>query len=378
MRVMLIYKADEGSIDAGLLEKLSKVGRLKLKDDNSKQLLEDSVSPPLPGHGHEDSREKLLTFYNSSAVEVWDGLDIYLLQKEGKTSAGQGMPVYVCMEIGYMVSFSMTIELHDFPFDSHAASLQIMLKFEDSENFDLELFFCEIHSACTNMHEFAMLEPGCLQQSHRQTDVVMNLARRPLFWIHSVVLLSLSLQFLMLLVFLIPFDDVASRVGTSFTLILTMVAFRTYIASAQPKAEYLTMMDDYINIGMLISCVICVGTSLNKDYTGEQADDVLWWISLVAISMVNAFFVRRAKLVIASTPSEIEVAEGKWASFSFGASLEDRLKADEEEDAGGEEPKPKEEEQKKGPEIVVVQKMEISEGEISIAIPESGTEKEIV
>jgi len=80
LRVMLIYKASHNSIAPSLLATLADMGRCKLKDPSAVQLLSETVQPPLPGHGNGGAGDQLVTFYNSSSVEVWDGLDVYLLQ----------------------------------------------------------------------------------------------------------------------------------------------------------------------------------------------------------------------------------------------------------------------------------------------------------
>jgi hypothetical protein len=318
LRVMLIYKAHDNTIDSSLLSELSKVGRLKLKDATQKQLLTDSVKPELPGHGN-GSSEQVVTFYNSSEVNVWDELDIYLLQSGGPSS-----PTYVCMEIGYNVTFHLHLALHNFPFDYHQPELQIMLKFEDCTNFEMQLFFVEIHSACTKMEEFSILTPSCLQVSARQTNLQLNLGRRPLFWLHSIVFLSASMQFLMLLVFLVPSGDVADRLGVSFTLILTMVAFRTYIVSTEPKAEYLTLMDNYINAGTIGTIGICIGSSISSEY-GDDFDKIMFYSSLGGIVLIHCYFAKVAWVLNTLMPDELKVEDGKWGSFQFGASLEEQL-----------------------------------------------------
>jgi len=242
-------------------------------------------------------------------------------------NGGADSPVYVCMEVGYNVTFALHLALHNFPFDYHEPALEIMLKFEDAASFDLQMFFVEIHSVCTKMEEFCILVPSVSRINPRHTNLLLNLSRRPVFWMHSIVFLSMSMQFLMLLVFAIPAADVADRIGSSFTLILTMVAFRTYVVASEPKAEYLTLLDNYINYGTLGSIGICIATAL----TGEGAvnvDRMFFWLSLPGIVVYNCFYARIARRLWQEMPDELAVADGKWASFQYGATLEERLACD--------------------------------------------------
>ncbi len=137
-----------------------------------------------------------------------------------------------------------------------------MLKFEDSANFAMELYYVEIHKSCLYLNEYSMLTPTATRQNDRQTDLALHVGRKATYWMISFVGPLALLKLCSLLVFVLSAFDISDRMSVSFTFLLTVVSFRALLGSMLPRLGYFTLMDHYINASTLFSFFIAVASSL--------------------------------------------------------------------------------------------------------------------
>lgn len=90
------------------------------------------------------------------------------------------------------------------------------------------------------------------------TLVQVKIVRKTDFWIFNVILLIFIFVTLGFLVFATPggTDALGDRLGLTFTLLLTIVAFKFVVADKLPNVPYLTVLDKYVNVSIIVLGVV--------------------------------------------------------------------------------------------------------------------------
>ena len=87
--------------------------------------------------------------------------------------------------------------------------------------------------------------------------IVLGMSRNPKFYMYNVALVEYIAVQMVVFSIAIPPSDYGTRASVNITLLLTMVAFKFVINSFLPLVNYLTWLDKYIILGvLLIGCTI--------------------------------------------------------------------------------------------------------------------------
>ena len=86
--------------------------------------------------------------------------------------------------------------------------------------------------------------------------------RKPQFYEMNVLLMNFIIMMMCFTTFAVPLNDIADRLAIAMTTMLTSVAFKTYVADQLPDISYLTFLDKYLFLGIVILVVIVVETLL--------------------------------------------------------------------------------------------------------------------
>lgn len=97
---------------------------------------------------------------------------------------------------------------------------------------------------------------------HPALSVTCRAARRPGYFYWNVFLVMFFISALSFATFAVSPELPQNRLQLSFTLLLTSVAFKFVINQSLPKISYLTYMDKYVLLSLVILCVVCIWHAL--------------------------------------------------------------------------------------------------------------------
>ena len=86
--------------------------------------------------------------------------------------------------------------------------------------------------------------------------------RRPQFFEVNVLVMNFTIVLLCFTMFCLPINDIADRMSIAMTAMLTSVAFKTYVADQLPDLSYLTFLDKYLLLGIVLLVVMVLETIL--------------------------------------------------------------------------------------------------------------------
>ncbi|CAH1788352.1 unnamed protein product [Owenia fusiformis] len=183
--------------------------------------------------------------------------------------------------------FLENLELNDFPLDVQDLTITISTERPDTE---IDIIPDEYEMSGINVQTFVDQQEWKLHEhievnrkvmtqdystqsrSHPALSVTCRAARRPGFFFWNVFLIMFFITALSFATFAVEPDKVHNRLQLSFTLLLTSVAFKFVINQSLPKISYLTYMDKYVLLSLVILCIVCIWHSLVtlfKDYDYE-------------------------------------------------------------------------------------------------------------
>ncbi|KAL3311863.1 hypothetical protein Ciccas_009553 [Cichlidogyrus casuarinus] len=102
-------------------------------------------------------------------------------------------------------------------------------------------------------HEYA--EPGSFRPA---LSVKCRAARRPAYFIWNIFLVTFLICSLSLVTFAVDQNQPQSRLQLTFTLVLTLVAFKFVVNQCLPKISYLTYLDKYVISSLFILTIVCL------------------------------------------------------------------------------------------------------------------------
>ena len=109
--------------------------------------------------------------------------------------------------------------------------------------------------------------------------------RKPGFYEVNILLLNFIIVILAFTAYGLSINDVSDRLGIVMTLMLTSVAFKTYVADQLPKNNYLTFLDKYLLVGIfLLTVMACECFLVNIFVSDDQEFMVDRWFGIVLMS----------------------------------------------------------------------------------------------
>jgi hypothetical protein len=87
---------------------------------------------------------------------------------------------------------------------------------------------------------------------------ILHLERKPGFYIWNVAFQLFVLVFIGLTALVLPPTDLSDRVQIILTLLLTAAAYKLYLGEHLPKANFLTLLDKYVQLCIVLLSVLAV------------------------------------------------------------------------------------------------------------------------
>ncbi|KAK2151359.1 hypothetical protein LSH36_366g04034 [Paralvinella palmiformis] len=169
--------------------------------------------------------------------------------------------------------FMENLELNDFPLDVQDLTVTITTERPDSE---IDIIPDENEMSGINVQTFVDQQEWRLHQHievskrvmtqeysssarcHPALSVTCRAARRPGYFYWNVFLVMFFISALSFATFAVSPELPQNRLQLSFTLLLTSVTFKFVINQSLPKISYLTYMDKYVLLSLVMLCVVCV------------------------------------------------------------------------------------------------------------------------
>ncbi|BHF63520.1 hypothetical protein SprV_0200651300 [Sparganum proliferum] len=109
-------------------------------------------------------------------------------------------------------------------------------------------------------------------------SVKCRAARRPAYFIWNIFLVTFLICSLSLVTFAVDRSQPQSRLQLTFTLVLTLVAFKFVVNQCLPKISYLTYLDKYIISSLFFLTIICIwhGGIAVIEKAAERFGILLW------------------------------------------------------------------------------------------------------
>ncbi|CAF1415487.1 unnamed protein product [Adineta steineri] len=123
------------------------------------------------------------------------------------------------------------------------------------------------------------------QNQHPAFSATCHAARRPGYFYWNVYFLIFFITVMAFTTFSVTYNLPQNRLQLSFTLLLTAVTFKWVVVRCLPTISYLTTLDKYVLLSMVMLCVVCAWHSIIAVCPTDVAPhwDNLAFITLVVI-----------------------------------------------------------------------------------------------
>jgi len=188
--------------------------------------------------------------------------------------------------------FSQALNLHDFPFDTQQLTIHLVSANETND----EVAFLPLRDAPAGVAEhfsvpdFRVIgwssEPAAFPSATVEGAVAgfrlsIDVKRRPMFFLIKIVLPLCLIVIMSWIPRWIDPQHIATNIGVSATAFLTLVAYLFATNVLLPRVSYVTRMDLFILLSMLMVFVALiqtvVSTMLVRNHQVTLAQDLDWW-----------------------------------------------------------------------------------------------------
>ncbi|GAB1602453.1 cys-loop ligand-gated ion channel-like isoform X4, partial [Argonauta hians] len=201
-------------------------------------------------------------------------------------------------------TFMENLELNDFPFDVQDLTVTVA---SELPSYEVELIEDVDEHHVVNRQSFVDEQEWHLYM-HTETEkkelaidqadatvrrsalsVKCRAARRPGYFVWNIFMVTFLICSLAFTTFSVDKKYPQNRLQLSFTLVLTAVAFKSVVNQSLPRISYLTYMDKYLLISMVMLSTVCAWhglvTLLNHDK--ENADRV----EIIILSVLSIVYI---------------------------------------------------------------------------------------
>lgn len=169
--------------------------------------------------------------------------------------------------------FMENLELNDFPLDVQDLTVTITSERPDTEidiipdenemsGINVQTFVDQqewrLHEHIEVSKKVMTQEYSSSNRCHPALSVTCRAARRPGYFYWNVFLVMFFISALSFVTFAVSPELPQNRLQLSFTLLLTSITFKFVINQSLPKISYLTYMDKYVLLSLVILCVVCI------------------------------------------------------------------------------------------------------------------------
>ncbi|CAF0888771.1 unnamed protein product [Rotaria sordida] len=219
---------------------------------------------------------------------VYDGIDIPMIYEMRKIKG----------------IFLENLELNDFPVDVQDLTITI----STTRTINEVLLIADTNQlSAINTHTFIDQQEWCLHQhvetstkllsspfspsqnQHPAFSVTCRAARRPGYFYWNVYFLIFFITVMAFATFSVTYNLPQNRLQLSFTLLLTAVTFKWVVVRCLPTISYLTTLDKYVLISMIMLCVVCGWHALIAVCPSDVAP---YWdtIALISLAIIYVLF----------------------------------------------------------------------------------------
>jgi gamma-aminobutyric acid receptor subunit beta len=204
--------------------------------------------------------------------------------------------------------FSQSLNLHNFPFDKQELTIHLVSANETND----EVTFLPLRNAPAGVAQHfsvpdfrvigwmsgpAAFPSGKVEGAVAGFRLDIEVKRRPMFFLIKIVLPLVLIVMMSWIPRWIDPEQVATNIGVSATAFLTLVAYLFATNVLLPRVSYVTRMDLFILLSMLMVFIALVqtvvSTVLVRNHELRLAQDLDWWarivypIALVAVLLVS-------------------------------------------------------------------------------------------
>ncbi|XP_052813164.1 cys-loop ligand-gated ion channel-like isoform X4 [Mya arenaria] len=183
-------------------------------------------------------------------------------------------------------TFMENLELDDFPFDVQDLTITVASELpisecelvEDREEHhvvnrqsfvDEQEWHLYVHTECNKKELVIDQVDNSVKRS--ALSVKCRAARRPGYFVWNIFMITFLICSLAFATFSVEKDKPQNRLQLSFTLVLTAVAFKSVVNSSLPRISYLTYMDKYLLVSMVMLSAVCTWHALVTRLLSDRA-----------------------------------------------------------------------------------------------------------
>lgn len=209
-------------------------------------------------------------------------------------------------------TFMENLELDDFPFDVQDLTITVASELpiseceliEDKEEHhvvnrqsfvDEQEWHLYVHTECNKKELVIDQVDNSVKRS--ALSVKCRAARRPGYFVWNIFMITFLICSLAFATFSVDKELPQNRLQLSFTLVLTAVAFKSVVNSSLPRISYLTYMDKYLLVSMVMLSAVCTWHAIvtrlnyNRPYADRVENIVLTILSILYIIYNIGFIV---------------------------------------------------------------------------------------
>ncbi|XP_060595424.1 cys-loop ligand-gated ion channel-like isoform X4 [Ruditapes philippinarum] len=209
-------------------------------------------------------------------------------------------------------TFMENLELDDFPFDVQDLTITVASELPISEcelvedrdehhvvnrqSFvDEQEWHLYVHTECNKKELVIDQVDNSVKRS--ALSVKCRAARRPGYFVWNIFMITFLICSLAFATFSVEKTLPQNRLQLSFTLVLTAVAFKSVVNSSLPRISYLTYMDKYLLVSMVMLSAVCTWHAIvtrlnhNRPYADRVENIVLTILSVLYIVYNIGFIV---------------------------------------------------------------------------------------
>ncbi|XP_052237328.1 cys-loop ligand-gated ion channel-like isoform X2 [Dreissena polymorpha] len=201
-------------------------------------------------------------------------------------------------------TFMENLELDDFPFDVQDLTITVASELpmseceliEDKDEYhvvnrhsfvDEQEWHLYVHTECNKKELVIDQVDNSVKRS--ALSVKCRAARRPGYFVWNIFMITFLICSLSFATFSVDKKLPQNRLQLAFTLVLTAVAFKSVVNSSLPRISYLTYMDKYLLVSMVMLSAVCAWHALvtrllyNRAFADKIENIVLTILSVLYI-----------------------------------------------------------------------------------------------
>ncbi|XP_021369969.1 uncharacterized protein LOC110461026 isoform X3 [Mizuhopecten yessoensis] len=202
-------------------------------------------------------------------------------------------------------TFMENLELDDFPFDvqdititvaSELPSSEVELIEDDDDHHvvnkqafvDEQEWHLYMHTECVKRD--IVIDQADMSVRRSALSVKCRAARRPGYFVWNIFVVTFLICSLAFTTFSVNNNLPQNRLQLSFTLVLTAVAFKSAVNSSLPRISYLTYMDKYLLIAMVMLTAVCVWHAIVSTLATQEKRDRIESVVLTVLAAIYIFY----------------------------------------------------------------------------------------